>query len=323
MGQQGLASAAREAGIDAWLSKPVRQSQLFDCLATLMAPPDEIGSTTLHEIVVQAERPVLRGQRLLIAEDNAVNQKVAVHMLERLGYPADVVANGLEALEALDRIPYPLVLMDCQMPEMDGFAATEAIRSREGTERHTPIVAMTAGAMEGDRERCLAVGMDDYIAKPVRLDDLRAVIQRWVPIADGDAPTAAAPEASQAIVPEQENEWLDLEVIARIADPAQGGDPEFLREVCQAYREEAPKLLASIKSAASTNEPQLLSRSAHTLKGSSANIGATGVRHVSEELEMIGRGGSTDGVMDLLTQLEHVLAETDRIMERELKRWTT
>src|SRR5215217_603435 len=187
IGQRGESEEARQAGMDAYLTKPVRQSQLYDAIATVLGTtveeealekskqelPSLITSYSLNEARARS-RP-----RILVAEDNAVNQKVTVKMLERLGYWADVVADGLEAVEALSRIPYGAVLMDVQMPEMDGYAATAEIRRREGLDKHTPIIAMTANAMRGDREKALETGMDDYVSKPVNLEQLKKVLARW------------------------------------------------------------------------------------------------------------------------------------------------
>jgi two-component system, sensor histidine kinase and response regulator len=185
--QRAHEELVRQAGIAAYLTKPVRQSQLFDCLMLVMGTPTEAARPS-----PRATRPLINRHRLaeakarthprvLVAEDNRVNQKVAVRLLEKLGYRADVAANGHEVVEALARIPYAVVLMDCQMPRMDGYEATAAIRQREGPSRHTPIIAMTAHAMQGDRERVLAAGMDDYIAKPVQADALATVLRRWIP----------------------------------------------------------------------------------------------------------------------------------------------
>ncbi|MGC3972889.1 MAG: response regulator [Nitrospira sp.] len=127
-----------------------------------------------------SQAPTTSATRLLLAEDNPVNQKVACRMLEKFGYRVDVATNGREAVAAYERMRYPLIFMDCQMPEVDGFEATALIRGMEEGVRHTPIVAMTANAMQGDRERCLAAGMDDYVAKPVRPKDLQAVLERWL-----------------------------------------------------------------------------------------------------------------------------------------------
>jgi CheY-like chemotaxis protein len=218
-GRPGHGEEARQAGIAAYLTKPTRQSQLFDCLATVMGmpgPPPEpaAGSGSPQAVPASlvtrhtlAEATSRSRCRLLLAEDNLVNQKVAVRMLEKLGCRVDVAANGREVLDALARAPYAAVLMDCQMPEMDGFEATAKIRRREamgegpgaigkaegsvlspiayppepGGRRRLPLIAMTANAMQGDRERCLAAGMDDYLSKPVKLGDLEAVLRRWVP----------------------------------------------------------------------------------------------------------------------------------------------
>jgi CheY-like chemotaxis protein len=180
-GRRGDGGAAREAGIVGYLTKPVRQAELHALLSTVMgrvdnpAAPQLVTRHTLQEAERRA-RP-----RLLVVEDNQVNQRVALRVLENLGYAADVVGNGREAVDAVARIPYAAVLMDCQMPEMDGYRATAEIRRIEGEARHMPIIAMTAGALEGDRAQCLAAGMDDYIAKPVKPDDLGAALSRWVP----------------------------------------------------------------------------------------------------------------------------------------------
>jgi len=196
--QRDQTEAARDAGIMAYLTKPVRRSQLYECLGRVMGIVAEIAPVPAH---APAPLPGLKEARahirILVVEDNVVNQKVAARMLEKRGYRVDVVANGLEALEALSRIPYDLVLMDCQMPEMDGFAATAEIRQRERAVRHTLIIAMTANAMAGDRERCLAAGMDDYLSKPVRAEELDAVLQRWMGQAEAErgASTGPPPEA--------------------------------------------------------------------------------------------------------------------------------
>jgi signal transduction histidine kinase/CheY-like chemotaxis protein len=200
-GQRGDATAAQAAGYVAYLTKPVCEAHLYACLTTVRppsatAPPAHEGPSegrpalvTRHSLAETAARATAR---ILLAEDNVINQKVAVRMLEKFGYRVDLVANGLEALDALARIPYDAILMDCQMPEMDGFAATAEIRRCEArgegqeaigrslTSRHVPIIAMTANAMQEDRDRCLAAGMDDYMSKPIQPKVLAEVLARWV-----------------------------------------------------------------------------------------------------------------------------------------------
>ncbi|MBM4127223.1 MAG: PAS domain S-box protein [Nitrospira sp.] len=185
-GRRGDAKAAQDAGFAAYLTKPIRQSQLHECLSLVLTNSSSAAATgtqptapliTRHSLSeVQARS---RG-RILVAEDNPVNQKVAVKMIEKLGYRVDVVGNGREAVEASGRIPYDLVFMDCQMPEMDGFEAAKAIRARERGVGHLPIVAMTANAMQEDRQRCLEAGMDDYLSKPVASKSLADTLNRWL-----------------------------------------------------------------------------------------------------------------------------------------------
>jgi signal transduction histidine kinase/DNA-binding response OmpR family regulator/HAMP domain-containing protein/putative methionine-R-sulfoxide reductase with GAF domain len=178
-GQPGEAEAARQAGIAAYLAKPVRSGPLLESLTRALGPVATAPTAPDGRNPLPPSPPSVARGRILVAEDNAVNQRLIVRLLEKRGYRADVAANGREATLAIAQVRYDLVLMDCQMPEMDGFEAAESIRRAErGTERHIPMIALTANALEGDRDRCLAAGMDDYLAKPIKADDLYAVIDR-------------------------------------------------------------------------------------------------------------------------------------------------
>ena len=205
-GIRGEAEQARRAGLAGFLTKPVRQSHLHACLATVMGRLAEAGRTSSQLVTRHSLRDAGARARahLLVAEDNAVNQKVAVKMLEKLGYRADVAGNGLEAVEALGRIPYAAVLMDCHMPEMDGYDATREIRRREalghpGGSRRTPVIAMTAGATQENVDRCREAGMDDFVPKPVDIDHLADVLLRWLPhISPPAGPPAEMPSPDPA-----------------------------------------------------------------------------------------------------------------------------
>ncbi len=178
--QRGHGQEARQAGIAAYLTKPIHPSHLHDCLVLVLGTPEETPATALITRHSVAEARAQLRARVLVAEDNIVNQKVAVRMLEKLGCRADITANGLEAVQAVAHMAYDIVFMDCQMPDMDGYAATATIRAREAqTHSHLPIIAMTANAMQGDREKCLAAGMDDYVSKPVKEGELLAMLQKW------------------------------------------------------------------------------------------------------------------------------------------------
>ncbi len=195
VGHRGEADTMRKAGYAAYLVKPYRQTQLRDVLTTVWSATQsgtDLGLVTRHTAAEAAaqrgrQEEVARGPRgkALLVEDNVVNQKVAIRMLEKLGFLVEVAATGQQALERHGTGSYDIIFMDCQMPELDGYACTQEIRRREAEQRHTPVVAMTANAMQGDRERCLAAGMDDYLAKPVKSSDLARVLDEWVAAAGG------------------------------------------------------------------------------------------------------------------------------------------
>ena len=184
IGQRGDIKRVKELGFSAYLTKPVRQSDLYDCLAQVLGVSKKQAKggeqkkefITRHSIIESRRANV----RILIAEDNIVNQKVALKMLEKMGFRADAVANGREAVKAVEDMPYDLVLMDCQMPEMDGYKATREIRNSKSEIRNLPIIALTANAMKGDREKCINAGMNDYLAKPLSPKVLADMLKKWL-----------------------------------------------------------------------------------------------------------------------------------------------
>ncbi len=281
--------------IAAYLTKPVRQSQLHDCLATVMGK-----ASSRTEVVTQpapASAPTQVGIRLLMAEDNAVNQKVGARMLEKMGYPVDIVGSGADAVSALAKGSYAAVIMDCQMPEMDGYEATAEIRRLEGAGRHTPIIALTASAMVGDRERCLAAGMDDYLSKPLRDADLAAVLSRWLPGGDADTTAHASPS------PAHEPAVLDPSYLANLRDMAEYSGRDILRELAELFARDIPGQLAKLRRALDEGDTDTLRRVAHTLKGTAGGLGATEAMTVCGRLEALATSGELEGAVALVTQV--------------------
>jgi CheY-like chemotaxis protein/HPt (histidine-containing phosphotransfer) domain-containing protein len=283
-GVRGDGASARGLDVAACLTKPVRQSQLFDCLMNVVGQPAEPDAaragepSKMYTKYRTKETKMFSNKLILLAEDNVVNQKVAVRQLQKLGYRADAVANGREALEALGRIPYDLVLMDCQMPEMDGYAATAEIRRREGDSKHTPVVAMTANALEGDRERCMAAGMDDYVSKPVRPEELAAVLERF--LSDASRVAQDAPGVLKDTRPP-----VDLERLHAVM----GDDPEEVCAIIGVYLEQMAHSLERLDAAIASCDAPEVNSVAHNCVGVSATCGADALLGPLRELERMGR----------------------------------
>jgi CheY-like chemotaxis protein len=297
-----------DAGVSASLSKPVRHGELRGALLALL------GEVTERPAPAEPSGESL-GVRVLVVEDNEINQLVAAGLLQNLGCTVDVASDGLEAVELLTRPhDYAAVLMDCRMPRLDGFDATRQVRRREPVGRRVPIIAMTASAMEGERERCLASGMDDYLTKPVDIGELERVIRDW-----------ALPEQEESPAVEGHGEHgdpdagvLDAERIAMLDGLRKDGISFFERTAASFMGRVGDQLMA-IRAAIARGDAMGLLTSAHQLKGSGLNLGLPRVAQAAQELETLGIEGRTDGADPLLT---HLTAEVE-IAVAALQRATT
>lgn len=299
-----------------YLTKPVRQSQLYACLVRALVATEPPAALQRHAESSLVTQPTTVRARVLLAEDNVINQKVAVRMLEKLGCRVDVVANGQEAVAAVAIGGYHLCFMDCQMPEMDGLEATRTIRAQEGqTEVHLPIIAMTANAMPGDRARCLEAGMDDYLSKPVRETDLAAMLEHWEPQQPRTA-AAGSGAIGQATPhdPAPSAPALDHEIVSTLMAMGDAEDPTFFRDVIEAFFADTTELMATLQRAITAEEIDTVGRMAHTLKGSSTNVGAVGMAALCHELQSVGSAANLVDAVQCLTKLK---TEFDRV-RREL-----
>jgi CheY-like chemotaxis protein len=274
--------------------KPLKQSELLNTILTILCRPARPGLLPRPMDDPPAEAQPSSGRRLhvLLAEDNAVNQRLALRLLEKHGHTVAVAGNGREAVEAVTRECFDLVLMDVQMPEMDGLEATTLIRAREETVGgHVPILALTAHAMKGDRERCLEAGMDGYLAKPIQTQEfVRAVDE-----------VLAGPSREEAERPPKE--VLDAEKALAVV----GGDRQLLGELVRLYFQESPKWLAEMRQGLASNEAQLVRRCAHNLKGTLTSFGAQRAGEAALRLETMGRNGNLMGAPEAFTALTEAL----------------
>lgn len=320
--QRGHAEQARQAGAMGYLPKPAHHDQLRECLRTVLGitpaeredtrPADQASPqlVTRHSLADNLPR-----QRILIVEDNLINQKLAVRMAEKLGYHPDVVDNGKEALTALLKEHYALILMDCQMPVMDGFEATRLIREGETAARserqtshasprtpHMPIIAVTANAMQGDREHCLASGMDDYLSKPIQLDTLRAVLHRWAAPIHADASPSSAQSNDRGIF-----------------DAAQmfhniGEDHELFAQLVVLFIDRHQTMLTAIKEGLIGADALAVEHAAHALKGTASNLCAPEVALAASRLEAVGHLGTLHDAPPVYAQLEMEILRLVRVL---------
>jgi PAS domain S-box-containing protein len=284
----GRLPQARSAGaFSAQLAKPLKASQLYNALLRLVAA----GVETEEAVEAATDgKPATSALRILLAEDNSMNQKVALRLLERLGYGADVVSNGLEALEAVERQPYDVVLMDVQMPELDGLNTSRQICERRPPSSRPRIIAMTANAMPEDREACLAAGMDDYLAKPIRADELAEALRRVKPLPrDGEVSF--------------ENGGVTVDATALENLRELGGD-DFLVEVIDTFLADAPTLIATLGASLAVQDADELRRAAHTLKSNGATLGAAGFSELCRALEQRAKSGRLEDASELVGRIE-------------------
>jgi CheY-like chemotaxis protein len=262
--------------IDTFIMKPVRRAQLAAAIAQV------IRRQPVPEAPKEAAAVATAPARILVVEDNVVNQKVAAGQLRHLGHDSEVVSSGANAIEAMRRQTWDLILLDCQMPDIDGYDVARAIRRIENGARRVPIVAMTAHALDGEREKCISAGMDDYLCKPVTTQRLGTVLARWLGTRDTDV--------------------VDTEKVSALQDLVRS-NPTFLRDITGLFREDATLRLHELRDSVVSGNPDRLASAAHALKSSSGNIGATRMYTLCTTIETNAREGTIDGAGDLVEQL--------------------
>jgi two-component system sensor histidine kinase/response regulator len=297
-GRVGDGARCRELGISGYLVKPVKKSDLWEAIMLVLGRPLADGKPA--DLITQHSlRETRRGLKILVAEDSPVNVKLVVRLLEKRGHTAVTVGNGKEALEAYEKDKFDVILMDIQMPGMDGFEATAAIREKEKTTgTHVPIVAMTAHAMKGDRDRCLEAGMDKYVSKPIRAGEMFETIESVV----------AGGKSGHGIASVMKGRGDDV-ISWDEAVKQMEGDVDLLKEIAEMFLEESPVLMDRMRQAAAEGDCKKLERAAHTIKGSVGNFAAKSAFKAAQNLEKIGRDGD----------LNHA-AEAFKALEREIER---
>lgn len=321
LNQRGGFSRVKEMGFEFYLVKPAKQSRLLDILMEAVSIDSNRKTLPISPLVGLDDLPKkISKLKILIAEDNPVNQKVALHQLRSFGYDADVVGNGKEVLDLLKHIHYDIILMDCQMPEMDGYEATAAIRQLDSAKSKIVIMAMTANAMKEDRDRCLASGMDDYLSKPIRKEDLAHKLAAWErKISSQNA--IATSEISEVPITADHTihdslPELDLNISASLPlidwtyiDDLADGSEEFKTELLQTFVDSTSKSLEQLEVAIAANDYQTISRVAHFIKGSASNLGIISIEAIASNLQLIGHNQKDANMVEILKKMQFLLTQ--------------
>jgi PAS domain S-box-containing protein len=319
VGRHGDMNEARQAGIAMCLSKPVRQSALHDCLVTIMTRAGEAASLVQEETAAVSAGGH-RGGKLLLAEDNPVNQEVALGILNIEGCDVTVAKNGVEAVEMFLQRTFDLVLMDCHMPEMDGFEATRKIRELEqqnAAAKRIPIIALTANAMQQDRDECLGAGMDDHLSKPYSRMQMRAMLERWLPQGAKEAASEGKAAADSEHTDQEARADLDTSALDALRDLESSGNPDLLRRLIDLYLHDAPELIKKINKGLEAGDAKSIGEAAHTLKSTSANLGARELASVCAALQDVSRSGSCEQAAPLVARIEPLYAGVASALRQE------
>ncbi|MEG4323883.1 PAS domain S-box protein [Microcoleus sp. herbarium5] len=320
-----LAEAKRlvDSGFSGYLTKPVKAHRLFDCLANAIAPMtliDEPLANSTSNRASAIDNRELASLKILLVEDTPINQKVGLNQLRVLGCTADVANNGAEALSMVAQKKYDIVLMDCQMPVLDGYEATRELRRREATnaaagsmEPHqkTVVIAMTANALKGDREKCLAAGMDDYISKPIAIEKLKSVLANWSAKLKIETPKFNGEEL--------QNSEPDIESVVDMArlHEISGADLEFEREILQAFVVDTASYLEAAKEAIASADMETLARHAHQIKGVSATAAVRLMPDMADQLQSLAESNDLEGATKIIAELEIILARVEKFVAAE------
>jgi PAS domain S-box-containing protein len=326
MGKPEQVDQTQQPSFTAFLNKPIKQSQLHDTLLQILGEqPVKVGRTVPVRQQIDSQLAHHHPLRILLAEDNVVNQKVALQLLQRMGYRADIAGNGLEVLEALRRQPYDVVLMDVQMPQMDGLTATQQIH-QTWAEKRPYIIAMTANAMQGDRQLCIDAGMNDYVSKPIRIEELQqalsrcqpvrlrshSTIQSLTPMVPNVLPTYPLQLSSDKTV-------IDRKALQTILDMVAGDNSQLLADLIGSYLDDAPRLLQEMQHALAKQNVVEVQHSAHTLKSASATLGATHLAELCRKLEMTQVSEPIEVWAEQVATVQAEYAKVETALQQELK----